>query len=192
MHDSVTQSLHSLTLSAETARSLAGEMATPSLVRVLDHLKRSAQQALKEMRLLLYELRFVALEDFDLVEALQHRLDAVEGRAGIDATITVERVVGWPADWDRELYPLASEALNNALKHACASCVAVSVCSHPEAFTLLIRDDGRGFDPIAAESNGIGLASMAERAARSGGQLRVESATGMGAAVTITIPRHGP
>jgi len=192
LHDSVTQSLHALTLSADTARSLAGEAAAPNLARVLDHLKRSAQQALKEMRLLLYELRFVALEDFDLVEALRQRLDAVERRAGLDAVLSVERTVAWPAAWDSELYPLALEALNNALKYARASRIEVSLCSQPTEFTLLVRDDGRGFDPAFVETSGIGQASMAERAARLGGSLRIESAPGHGAGVRLTIARRAP
>jgi signal transduction histidine kinase len=83
LHDSVTQSLYSLTLFTQAARELAEagnlERTQHNLARIAD----TAGQTLKEMRLLVYELRPLALTDVRLIEALQHRLDAVEGRSGV-------------------------------------------------------------------------------------------------------------
>ncbi|NIR15549.1 MAG: histidine kinase, partial [Desulfobacterales bacterium] len=79
------------------------------------------QQALKEMRLLVYELRPLALRNEGLIGALQQRLDAVERRAGIDARLIVDGEVILPSPVEENLFRIAQEALNNALKHAHSS-----------------------------------------------------------------------
>jgi signal transduction histidine kinase len=87
LHDSVTQSLYSSTLLAEAGQRLAG---TGDLERTQGYLSRLGeitQGALKEMRLLVHELRPLALQKEGLVGALQQRLDAVERRAGVDARL---------------------------------------------------------------------------------------------------------
>lgn len=191
LHDSVTQSLHSLALSAETARRLTDQGRQAELADVLDHLALSARQAFKEMRLLLYELRLVPLERIPLAEALQARLDAVERRAGLQADVDIARDACWPREWERELYPIAMEALNNALKHARAGQVRVCLSRRPEGLELSVSDDGCGFDPRAV-SSGLGLTSMAERAARLGGILSVDSVPGRGTRISATIPSQQP
>ncbi len=191
LHDSVTQSLHSLALSAETARRLADQGRQADLAGVLDHLALSARQAFKEMRLLLYELRLVPLARIPLADALQTRLDAVERHAGIEAVMEVDRAACWPKEWERELYPIAMEALNNALKHARASRVCVSLVSRPGGLELSVKDDGCGFNPQEACA-GLGMTGMAERAARLGGALRVDSSPGQGTRVSASIPAAQP
>ncbi len=188
LHDSVTQSLHSLVLSAETATQLHATQ-PERLARTLAHLAVSARQALKEMRLLLYELRLDSPFAAGLVQALQTRLDAVERRAGIETTLRVDPATPWPKFWERELYPIAMEALNNALKHARAAHVTVRLGGDSTSFTLEISDDGCGFDADdeQARAGGIGLAIMAERAERLGGRLVVRSTVGGGTQVVLEI-----
>ena len=133
LHDSVTQSLFSLTLFTQAAleRAEVGDLdrVKQSLARIAD----TARRGLKEMRLLVYELRPLALEDEGLVGALQQRLEAVEGRSGVQTRLLVEPQgeVELPADVERQLYRIAEEALNNALKHANASSVTVRLAVTP-------------------------------------------------------------
>ena len=80
--------------------------------------------------------------------------------------------------------------MNNVLKHARARKIVVSVGQDAEAVRLEIRDDGVGFDPEAArETRGLGLDSVAERAALMGGTLQVESTPGAGTTVFVEVPR---
>ncbi len=136
LHDSVTQSLYSVTLYAEAAARLltAGQHAEAT-----DHLRElrdTAQEALREMRLLIFELRPPALEKSGLIAALQARLEAVEGRGGMLTELQVEgaqeadRV---PLATQEELFQIAREALNNVLKHARALHVWVRVQFQHEA-----------------------------------------------------------
>ena len=120
LHDSVTQTLYSLTLFAEATRRVVEAGNAARAGQYLERLGGTAQQALKEMRLLVHQLRPLALAGDGLIGALQQRLEAVEGRAGIQARLLVDAELDIPPAIEAELYHIAQEALNNALKHAAA------------------------------------------------------------------------
>jgi signal transduction histidine kinase len=186
LHDSVTQSLYSVTLLAETSRlaAQAGDLKT-----VEDCQSRQGQvtqQALKELRLLIYELRPPMLEQEGLVGALQQRLDTVENRAGVEARLRVDGEVELAAPVEEALYRIALESLNNALKHAAAPAVTVRIRADGEEVELEVADNGRGFDPHTANGRGgMGLVTMRERAERVGGVLTIQSAPGEGTQVKV-------
>jgi PAS domain S-box-containing protein len=193
LHDSVTQSLYSVTLLSEAGRQLAEAGDLSRVGGYLDRLGEISQQALKEMRLLVYELRPLVLRREGLVGALQQRLDAVEKRAGIDARLLVDGEVELPASVEEALYRIAQEALNNALKHAGASNVTVYVHSHDGNVELEVVDDGTGFDlNTAGEDGGLGLTSMRERTETIGGELKVVSAPGEGTRVRVSWDHRVP
>jgi signal transduction histidine kinase len=188
LHDSVTQSLYSLTLLAETGRrsAIAGDL--ESVVGYLERLGEVAQQSLKEMRLLVYELRPLALEREGLVGALQQRLDTVEGRAGVETRLLVEEEIELAAPVEEALYRIALEALNNALKHAAATSVTVRIQADDDCIKSEIIDNGQGFDPQAiSDMGGMGLVTMRERAEQLGGTLTVLSAPGEGTTIKVKV-----
>lgn len=189
LHDSVTQSLYSVTLYAEAAARLLEGGQTAEAVSHLRELKDTAQEALREMRLLIYQLRPPELEKSGLVSAIQTRLDSVERRSGMQVEMQVEGVDNLPHPVQEELYHITQEALNNVLKHAHASRVWVSLQFLEEQACLEVRDDGLGFDHRqASSSGGLGLAGMAERVHRVGGDLEVHSAPGEGTCIQVTVP----
>jgi PAS domain S-box-containing protein len=193
LHDSVTQSLYSCTLLTETARRSSVASDQEEVQGYLEELGKVAQQALKEMRLLVHELRPLALEQEGLVGALQQRIDAVEGRAGIQARLLVEGEVRLEPSVEEALYRIGQEALNNALKHALAGSVTLRIQADEDLVEMEIVDDGQGFDPGAVrEGGGMGLTTMRERAERVGGSLVVRSLTGEGTTVTISVPTQEP
>jgi signal transduction histidine kinase len=187
MHDSMTQSLHSLVLAADTAANRLRQGRLALLETSIAQLTAGARQALREMRLLLYELHPAVLAEGDLVQALRLRLEAVERRAGVMAELSVVEPRDWPQAWEADLYGIATEALNNALKHGRAGRVTVSLAGGPDRVELTVTDAGQGFDPRCTPAGGMGLRSMAERAARLGGQLAVDSAPGRGTTVRVTV-----
>ncbi len=191
LHDSVTQSLYSVTLYTEAA---ARWLSAGNVAQATEHLheaRETAQEALREMRLLIFELRPPALERYGLAGALQARLDAVETRGGIKAELQVLGEERLPHAIQEELYHLAQEALNNALKHARARQVRVVLRFDDAATYLEICDDGVGFELAAAErGGGFGLAGMRERAQRIGGQIEVTSAPGHGTQVRVQVPNE--
>jgi signal transduction histidine kinase len=186
LHDSVVQSLHSLVFTADIARKTA-ETKPDSLKSTLDHLSASAQLALREMRLLLYELRLVSADEIHFVEAIQTRLDAVERRANVQAKLVISETVVWPHEWDRELYSITMEALNNSLKHSRSTQVEVTVEGDDQHLELNISDNGKGFSPADVRRGGLGLSTMTERAERLGGQLKILSSPGSGTIINMSV-----
>jgi signal transduction histidine kinase len=192
LHDSVTQALYSLVLLSEAARRLAGAQDSSQLQEVVTRLGEIGQQALKEMRLMVYELRSLTLQERGLVRALEQRLDAVEKRAGIRASLATEGTVELAAPVEEALYRIAQEALNNALKHASATAVSVRVVASESRIEIEVRDDGVGFDPgDVRDRGGMGLANMQERIEKLGGQLAIRSAPRKGTTVRVTLDLPG-
>lgn len=188
LHDAVTQSLYSLSLLVEAARRHAQLGDRKAANDYIARLGELAQQALKEMRLLVYEMRPSVLKEQGLAGALQSRLDAVERHAGIRARMHVEMVRRLTPAAQLQLYRVAEEALNNALKHASATAVRITIRSDDTGTLLEISDNGRGFDPQAARhASGLGLTSMRERVEKLGGQFELESAPGQGTSIRVTL-----
>jgi signal transduction histidine kinase len=143
------------------------------------------------MRLLVHELRPLQLENEGLVGALQHRLDAVERRAGIEAQLLLEGTVELPPTHEYELYRIAQEALNNSLKHAAATSVAVRVVTDGQRVQLEVQDNGKGFDPANInDKGGMGLVSMQHRVEELGGTLTISSQLNEGTKVKVIVNTH--
>jgi signal transduction histidine kinase len=188
LHDSVTQSLYSLTLFTEAARHMAEEQNLKDLEQHIKQIGIIGLQSLKEMRLLVYELQPPELERDGLVLALRRRLEAVEGRAGVEARVTVEEYDTLPGGIEQELFRIAMEALNNALKHAAATSVVVILRQDSGCLEMEIVDDGVGFEPESARnSGGMGLLSIQKRVDQLGGRLSIQTAPGKGTSVKVTI-----
>lgn len=190
LHDSVTQSLFAVTLYADAAAQLLSSGQMDLVAGNVLKLRRTAKEALGEMRLLVFELRPPLLQQEGLLAALQARLESVEGRAGLETLLKVEGKGHLAPDVEEGLYRITQEALNNIFKHARARSVTVSLrlAEHPQTTILEIADDGIGFDPVAAqERGGLGLRGMAERVEQLGGQLRIKSEPGAGTIVQVEV-----
>jgi signal transduction histidine kinase len=190
LHDSVTQSLYSLSLLAEGYRKHAREAGPEELDSWFADLGSSAHQALKDMRLLLYELRPSSIEQDGIVMAINRRLEAVEGRSGLTARLKVDgNVRHLEKRESSELYHIIQEGLNNSLKHAHATMIEIHLTVQKDIILLEVADDGAGFDPARIQSEGMGLTNMLERARKLNGELVIHSAPGKG--TKILFKREG-
>jgi len=191
LHDSVTQQLYGVLLYAEAAARKLESGAQGDGVHLLRQARETAEEALQEMRLLIYELRPPELVDKGIAGALQSRLESVEGRAGIAYSLHVDDDLALSPEVEEELYRIAQEALNNALKHAHATAVGIVLrrSRSPERVELEVVDDGVGMDVNEASGRGgLGLTSMVERAQAVGGRLTVESRPGEGTRILVEVP----
>ena len=191
LHDSVTQALYALALYAETTSNAVRRGRSDQLDQRLDRIAAAARQALREMRLLLYELRPASQQTARVAESLLLRLDAVESRAGIAVLAEIDETLVLPAAWEADVYWIAIEALNNSLKHASAKRVHVKLAHEQDSLILAVEDDGAGIPPEQAghaQSGGLGLRSMHDRARRLGGCLDITASPLGGAAVHLRIP----
>ena len=191
LHDSVTQALYGITLHAEAAHRMLAAGDTMQAADNLTDLRETAQEALREIRLLIFELRPPILEEQGLVAALRARLESVESRSGLKTAFDFENQLQQnrlPLDLEMGLYRIAQEALNNILKHADAQVVRINLSAPNGHVILEIIDDGQGFNPNEGRGQGrLGLNTMHERAALLGGQLTIASRPGEGTQVTVEV-----
>lgn len=197
LHDSVSQALFSMTLHARTAERRLAALGVPAgdpLAVSLATLSDLARGALAEMRALIFELRPGSLEHDGLVAALTRQAQAINAREGLTITVSGPAVrLPLDAHAEEHLYRLVLEALNNTVKHAGAATASVDVTVDEVAqrLTIVVRDDGRGFDPDSVAGAHLGQATMRDRAAAVGGDLTVDSAVGIGCTVTVRVPIGG-
>lgn len=187
LHDSVTQLLYSLTLFSRAGADAAADGDAARLRLALESTEATSLQALREMRSLLYQLQPPTLEERGLARVLADRVDAVERRVGIEVDFHADEAFRVQEDVERELYFVTTEALNNSLKHARATRLAIRlerVNSHVE---IRIADNGRGFAPLR-KSGGLGLQNMRERIERLGGKVEIASKEDEGTSIRIVAP----
>jgi signal transduction histidine kinase len=190
MHDSVTQSLYSVTLYANAAALALAAGKGEVAAEYLSELQATAQEGMRDMRLLIFQLHPPVLEAEGLVAALQARLAAVEERGGLQTYLRVEGERRLPISIEEELYWIAQEALNNVRKHAAANNVTVHLQFTAAMVRLEVIDDGVGFDPDAARAEGRGsggLRSIADRTKRLGGTLQYESSPNQGTQLRVEV-----
>lgn len=188
LHDSVTQSLYSVSLLAEATHRRAESGELDVMTDHIDRLSELTVQALRQMRLLVYELRPDMLEQEGLAGALRHRLEAVEHRAGVKARLIDDTLDPIPPHLQSDLFWIGQEALNNALRHAGATAVTVRLGSDEDTILMEIGDDGRGFDNLWQDETG-GLVAVRRHVADMGGELTVDTGRGAGTTLSVRVPR---
>jgi len=191
LHDSVAQSLFSITLfarAAEIGLTHAGIDPSGAVGQSIGQLRELTHGALAEMRALIFELRPDALAEEGLVAALQRQAAALTAREGLPITVEGpdERLPLAP-DVEEHLYRLAMEALHNTIRHASATRAWISISTEDDQMVVAIGDDGCGFDPTLARPGHLGLTTMADRAARIGGQFIIESSPGHGTLTRVIL-----
>lgn len=186
LHDSVTQSLYSASLYSAGARRFFGQQKFTEVDDYLTQIGDLTQQALKDMRLLVYELRSPELKQNGLLGSLQNRLDAVERRSNIEAEIVFDNSDVLPEFIEENLYRIAIESLNNSLKYAQASKIMVKMIRKNDDVLFTIQDNGIGFSiEEGLHNGGVGLATMRERAERINGTYRINSSKETGTTIEV-------
>jgi signal transduction histidine kinase len=186
LHDSVAQRIYSLNLFARAGQDALADGDFEDARLRLRQVEENARYTLREMRLLLYQLRPLALENQTLVDAMEERFALVERRLGIEAAIYGNIPPELPDAAEEDLYYIVTEALNNALKHAQATRVELRFDAVSDHLSIVIRDNGQGFD-LTKPSPGLGLENMRSRATRINGSLDIETDIGEGTTIRISV-----
>jgi signal transduction histidine kinase len=187
LHDGLGPQLASLTMKAEAARDLL-ESAPDRSSALLEEITTQAQEAVTDVRRLVYGLRPPALDDLGLLGALQAQATHTEHN-GLRVTVDVpEELPSLPAAVEVAVYRIAQEALTNAARHAAAQSCTVRIAPDKRAnvLRLEVTDDGRGI--LEDRSAGVGLASMRERAEELGGTCEIEAPSSGGTSVRAILP----
>ncbi len=188
LHDSVTQTLFSLVLTADAAGTLLERDPDRAKVEV-DQLGRLAREALHELRALVFELRPADLEAEGLTTTLRKHVDVLRRVQGPRIDVELQEDLDLDPPRALEVFRILQEALNNALKHAQATTIRVRLESRNGHLSASVGDDGVGFAPDepGLRARRLGLTSMEERAAVLGGTLVIRSAPGSGTTVSLEL-----
>jgi signal transduction histidine kinase len=197
LHDSTLQSLSSISMRIEYVKQLL-EHDPSSAGQELDRVQGMVKQASKEARILLFELRPIALETQGLTRGLETYIEQLRGDSSpafhFDDGGFHERLA---SDVEATAFIVVQEAMNNARKHSDASNIWLNLEPDGDRLLITIRDDGAGFDLQDARNNSnrgghLGLVSMQERAQQIGAELDIQTEPGRGTKVILRVPRREP
>jgi signal transduction histidine kinase len=191
LHDSVTQTVFSLALTARAARLLLTR--DPSrAAEQLDRVHELAQNAVSESRSLISHLRPRSMAEHGLFDALRQYIAERQERDGLTVTFNTVGERSLPADAEEALYRIVQEALSNIVKHAQTDRAEVTLRLESDRVLLQVEDHGVGFDPNRVDMDSqvghLGLTSMSERTKLLGGSFDITSQPQGGTCVSVVIP----
>lgn len=187
LHDTLAHSLTAISVSLETAKAYFDIDISKSRDLVESSLQ-ATHLGVDETRRALKALRSSALEDLGLRLAIQRAAESAAARFHLELTLALqEPLPSLSPDVEQTIYRIAQEAIENIVNHSRAKKFSLSLAGS-EHITLVIQDDGVGFDPKSSDSSGhFGLVGLRERAELAGGKLNIISAKGQGTQVVLTI-----
>jgi two-component system, NarL family, sensor kinase len=181
LHDSVNQLLFSLLLTVRGTKEMTDD---PQMIEMLDYMQDLAQEALKEMRALIWQLRPQGLEN-GLASALMNYGKVL----GLTTEIDVKGVIDLPCSVEEALWRIGQEALNNCKKHARTKEAKIRIHVKKNKVTMEIADNGCGFNYVEGDQiPSFGLSSMKERAEMLNGTFSIKSEFGKGTTIKVSIP----
>ena len=198
LHDHLGQQMTALRLRLETLLARCDDDRTRSEI---EELRRAALKIDREIGFLAWEMRPTELDVLGLEGALMSFIQEWSGQYDIEVEFhsniepSASKNKALPEGVDLNLYRILQESLNNIMKHARAHKVDVLVQRRAGEISLVVEDDGVGFEAgngSSEVSGGLGLSGMRERAALLGGSLEIESRKGNGTTVLVRMPIEDP
>jgi two-component system, NarL family, sensor kinase len=190
LHDGPVQELIGLDMMLGSARKAAHDGRADDATRLLDEAREVTERNIRVLRDELVELGPYAFEELSFQTAIENCLPIWNRRYGVDVLVTIDPIE-LPSDVSGVLFGIAQEAVVNALRHAGAKTVSLSLRMVDSSLELRVTDDGEGFGdsgPLgAAEPGHLGLAMMRERAELLDGSLDIETSE-RGTRVLVLVP----
>lgn len=195
IHDGPAQMLANVIMRSDLIDKVFRERGADEGFKEIKSLREMVRGALYEVRRIIYDLRPMALDDLGLIPTLRKYLATVEdydGKTKIHFTsIGANEYNRLPARLEVALFRLVQEAVTNALKHAEAESIYVKVEVRQNQMNLLIKDNGKGFNPNQVQvqkQNSFGLMGMKERVELLDGKMVIDSKEGQGTSIVIQVP----
>lgn len=186
LHDTVKQQTYASRMQLTAAKNLL----TTDTKAAAEHLESALQlnrETQQELKLIIDELRPAALQGRGLAQALQEYADRWREHTGIQVETAIRGDRSLPLEVEQALYRILQEALSNIARHAEADTVKIGLSVAPDQVTLVVADNGRGFEMNAVSSNSYGLTGMKSRLEEVGGTLKVESTLSAGTTITAEV-----
>lgn len=189
IHDGPAQLLANTLLRTEIIEKKMNSDNFQSALDEIRQLRQLVREALKEVRGIIYDLRPMALDDLGLVPALMKYLNTVEENFKIPISFrTLGNERRFSMKLETAVFRLVQESVQNACKHSQASQIEVKLEFQQDSLSILVRDDGIGFNVDNQREDSFGLIGMTERVDLLGGKLTIHSLPNDGTSVLINIP----
>jgi two-component system sensor histidine kinase DegS len=192
IHDGPAQMMANVLLRSELIERIYSDQGAKAAQGEIKDLRCMLKEALTEVRRIIYDLRPMALDDLGLIPTLEKYLYTVEDTTGITihyrAIHSEERL---PSRMEVAIFRLIQESIQNACKHSEANKIEVKMELKNKLITILVKDDGKGFDTKVHKENSFGLIGMKERVEMLEGKMKVDSKPNRGTFILIQIPING-
>jgi two-component system sensor histidine kinase DegS len=162
--------------------------------RRLNNLKAAAMSTFQKVRVFIFELRPMMLDDLGLYPTIRRYIDAYKEQTGLDVQLNLKGSERrFEPFLEVMIFRALQELMGNAARHnedyPGKLQVSVTVSPDDNAIKVTVGDNGKGFDPaVIDDSNGIGLKVIRERVELLGGYLEIDAALGQGCRVTFQVP----
>ncbi|HLO11953.1 MAG TPA: sensor histidine kinase [Pseudoneobacillus sp.] len=190
IHDGPAQMLANVMMRSDLIEKIYRERSAQEAWDEMKNFKKMVRSALYEVRRIIYDLRPMALDDLGLIPTLKKYLQTTEEyhKSSKIKFINIGQDKRLLAKYEVSLFRLIQESVQNALKHAEANEIEVKVDMRKEGITVVIKDDGKGFDMKEVKFQSFGILGMKERVELLDGELSMDSKIGFGTIVHIHIP----
>ncbi|WP_436854216.1 GAF domain-containing sensor histidine kinase [Staphylococcus caeli] len=181
LHDSVNQLLFSVKLTAHAAQGITNETVSKNAFELIEN---TSQQAVNEMRSLIWQLKPVGLEH-GIVHALKKYSEILQ----IELSVQVEGLIDLPSVVEENIYRIIQEAMNNTKKHANTNTIYLKLAQHASSLIVNIEDYGSGFDIGQSQlKDSHGINNMKQRTKMINGHLDIKSGQEKGTHINVTVP----
>lgn len=189
IHDGPAQMLANILIRSEIVDLAFREGNVEQALKEVKSIRGNIRSSLQEVRRIIYDLRPMALDDLGLFPTIKKHIATMSEYNNIEIELILlgdERRL--EANYEVAIFRLVQEALQNAINHAEANLIKVTIEVLPDQITVIIRDDGIGFDHDIEKKDSFGLIGMKERVEILDGKLLIESGRGEGTTIRIIVP----
>ncbi|WP_067727086.1 sensor histidine kinase [Oceanobacillus damuensis] len=193
IHDGPAQMLANILLRSELMERTIRDGTAEQAINEIRSVKEMVRSSLYEVRRIIYDLRPMALDDLGLVPTIKKYVDNISDYNKITIEFSVlgeEKRLN--QKYEIAFFRLMQESLQNAIKHSEATLIQVKLEILRDSLTMLIKDNGKGFDMSVKRDKSFGLIGMRERVEMLEGQLKIQSAIGKGTTIIIKVPYSKP
>ncbi|HWL12103.1 MAG TPA: sensor histidine kinase, partial [Ureibacillus sp.] len=190
IHDGPAQMMANVLMRSDLIERTYREKGMDAAIREIAELKTTVRNALSEVRRIIYDLRPMALDDLGIVPTLKKYLSTImEYNPGLEIhfqTFSDEKRL--PSDYEVSIFRLVQESVNNSIKHGKSADIWVKIEWLSNQISILVKDNGAGFDKESVRDQSFGIIGMKERVDLLKGKMEIQSSPGKGAFVLFKIP----
>ncbi|CAN7177235.1 sensor histidine kinase [Rossellomorea sp. LjRoot5] len=190
IHDGPAQMMANVMIRSDLIERVFREKTPEHAITEIRDLKRMVRSALYEVRRIIYDLRPMALDDLGLIPTLKKYLSTIEeyNQETSIQFVNMGLDIRLPSKFEVALFRLVQESVQNALKHAEATHIQVKVEVKKDQITVVIKDNGKGFDEDKQKTGSFGIMGMKERVDLLEGDITIDSKVGAGTVILIQVP----